>query len=199
MSRLVTFSSRRGRCLRALIAVLVTSVAGFAVAPAALAQPVVTQDEALADAFPPPATIDRRTAFLDEAQLAEARSFAGPGVEVNRSVVTYYVGTWETGESAVAYFDAHRVRTLPEAVMILVGDRGDIRMIRVLKFSEPPEYRAPAGWLDRFAGHGLNDELELKRGIDGISGATITSRVVTNAARRVLALHAVIRPLGVAP
>ncbi len=52
----------------------------------------LTQDQALRLAFPPPATIERRTAFLTEEQLARAKALAGPDVEVTSRVVTYYVG-----------------------------------------------------------------------------------------------------------
>lgn len=188
------------RTASARTAVLLAIAAAGAAPHAAQAQSVVTRDEALTHAFPPPTAIERRTAFLDETQLEEARVLAGPGVDVDRSVVTYYVGTPETGgASSVAYFDAHRVRTLHEALMVVVDAEGGIRAIKVLKFSEPPEYRAPDGWLERFTGHDLDDDLKLKRGIDGIAGATLTSRAVTGAARRVLALHAVIDPLGHTP
>jgi len=183
----------------AVIAACAAIVMAGLIAPRAVAQDVITRDEALAAVFPSPAMIERRTAFLDEAQLERARALAGQGVNVDHSVVTYYVGRPASGPVTVAYFDAHRVRTLPEALMVLVDTNGTIGKIRVLKFSEPPEYRPPDGWLDRFVGRVLDDDLRLKRAIDGITGATLTSDAVTDATRRVLALHAVIDPLGDEP
>lgn len=186
--------------MRARLPVSLTFLAlAAAVVPEVGRAQVVPQDEALDDAFPAPTTIDRRTAFLDPSQLEHARSLAGSGVEVERSVITYYVGTPADGAASVAYFDAHRVRTLPEVLMIVVDSSGAVASVRVLKFTEPPEYRAPDGWLRRFAGLRLDDELRLKRGVDGITGATLTSEAVTDAARRILALHAVIKPLGPTP
>lgn len=155
----------------------------------------LTQEEALRLAFPPPATIERRTAFLEEADRAQAARWAGPDVDVDQSVVTYYVGySDDVGPIGVAYFDVHRVRTLSEVLMIVVTPDDRIERVEVLRFSEPPEYRAPEGWLEQFEGRGLNEELSLKGGIVNITGATLTSRAVTLAARRVLALHRVIRP-----
>ncbi|HEX6105305.1 MAG TPA: hypothetical protein VFZ26_06960, partial [Gemmatimonadales bacterium] len=55
----------------------------------------LTQQEALAAAFPPPATIARRTAFLSDADLEAVRAVAGPDAPVEQAVVTYYVAERE--------------------------------------------------------------------------------------------------------
>lgn len=98
-----------------------------------------------------------------------------------------------------AYFDAHRVRTLPEVLMIVVGPEGRVRRIEILRFSEPPEYEAPRSWLEQFREKPLSDDLSLKGSIVNITGATLTSRAVTNATRRTLAIHSVVRPFDRAP
>ena len=162
----------------------------------AFAQLRMTQPEALRLAFPEPLLLERKTAFLDEEQLAVAQELAGSDVEVDHSVVTYYVASSDRAAAGVAYFDAHRVRTLPEVLMIVVTPEGVIRRIEVLKFSEPPEYLAPDSWLKQFEGKELTPELLLKRSIVSMTGATLTSRAVTQASRRVLALHAVIDPFN---
>jgi Na+-translocating ferredoxin:NAD+ oxidoreductase RnfG subunit len=77
----------------------------------------------------------------------------------------------------------------------VVTPDGRIQRIEILKFSEPPEYRAPDGWLSLFRGRGLEEGVSLKGAIVNMTGATLTSRAVTRAARRALALHRVIRPL----
>jgi hypothetical protein len=164
-------------------------------APALCAQVRLTQQEALRLAFPAPLTIERKTAFLDEEQIRRARELAGPDVSIEQRVVTYYVGSDGTVPIGVAYFDAHRVRTLPEVLMVVVSPEARIERIEVLKFSEPPEYLAPEGWRDQFEGRGLTNDLSLKGSIINITGASLTSRAITRASRRVLALHEVIRPI----
>lgn len=186
-------SARSHHCGRALAAALLLSASAAA---AAGAQQVTTQEQALALAFPAPAIIERRTAYLDHEQLEAARRIAGEGVDVVQSVVTYYLASRDGQPIGVAYFDSHRVRTMPEVVMVLVTPDDRIRRVEVLKFMEPPEYRAPDGWLAQFAGKPLAPSLDVKRGIINMTGATLTSRAVTEAARRVLALHAVIDPFG---
>lgn len=161
---------------------------------AARAQSSITQEEALTLAFPTPARIERRTAYLDDAQAAAAARFAG--AEIPQRVVTYYVGTRAGVPAGVAYFDSHRVRTLGEVLMIVVGTDNAVLRIEVLRNLEPHDYHAPRTWLDQFKAKKLDADLSLKRGIVNITGATLTSNAVTNATKRVLALHAVIQPFG---
>jgi Na+-translocating ferredoxin:NAD+ oxidoreductase RnfG subunit len=155
----------------------------------------LTQEEALRLAFPEPATIQRQTAFLTEDHLDEARSLAAEDVEISSSVVTYYVARSNGAIIGVAYFDAHRVRTLPEVLMIVLTPSEEVDRIEVLKFSEPPEYQAPERWFELFYDQRLTDDLSLKGRIVNITGATLTSKAVTASVRRVLALNQVIDPL----
>lgn len=159
----------------------------------------LTQVEALRLAFPRATGIDRRTAFLEDAQLERAARLAGGGVRVDQPIVTHYVGTREGRALGVAYFDAHRVRTMQEVIMIVVGTEDEVQRIEILSFAEPPEYMAPEGWLDQFDGEALSADLALGRRIRNISGATLTSRAITEATRRVLALHRVIDPFAASP
>jgi hypothetical protein len=156
----------------------------------------LTQEQALRLAFPGGARIERRTAYLDEPHLERARSLAGREAEIESTVVSYDVGFDGPRPLGAAYFDAHRVRTLPEVLMIVVDPGGELRRVELVRFAEPPEYSPPARWLAQFLGRVLDDELSERRGIAGITGATLTTRAVTRAARRVLALHRVIDPFG---
>ncbi|GBD31630.1 hypothetical protein HRbin33_00589 [bacterium HR33] len=160
------------------------------------AQQRLTQEQALRLAFPEPARIERMTAFLSQADLERAREIAGPGVEIRSSVITYYLGRRGGEILGAAYFDRHRVRTLDEVLMIVVGPDDRIKHIEVLRFAEPPEYRPPEGWLRQLQDRALDDELSLKGAIVNLTGATLTSQAVVQAARRVLALHRVIAPFA---
>lgn len=172
----------------ALLALLVA-----AVAPSARAAVAMTQEKALSEAFPAGSTVDRQTAFLTDAQLLRARQLAGPGIEVPSALVTRYVGRDPSGRLlGTAYFDTHRVRTLEETLMVEIGPDGKALRVDVLAFGEPPEYLPKKGWLDQFRGRGLDDELSVKRGIHGITGATLSSQAATDAVRRILAIHAVL-------
>jgi Na+-translocating ferredoxin:NAD+ oxidoreductase RnfG subunit len=159
-------------------------------------QVLLTQEEALAQAFPPPARVERRTAFLTGEQLTRARALAGAEADLEQTVVSYYVAFRGDAPWGAAYFDVHRVRTLPEVLMIVITPEARVRSIEVLRFAEPPEYMAPGGWLEQFQGRGLAQGLSERRGIVPITGATLTSRAVSGAVRRALALHEVVDPFG---
>lgn len=157
-------------------------------------QSVITRDEALELAFPDAHEIKRHTAYLSSAEVARARTFAGEGVALETRVVTYYLALQSGHSVGVAYFDVHRVRTLSEVLMVAVGTDDRISRIEVLQFQEPPDYRPPERWLRRFRGSALDRQLSLKGSVANLTGATLTADAVTDSARRMLALHRVIRP-----
>lgn len=168
---------------------------GVAALPEAAESQAITQDEALALAFPG-ADLERRTAFLSQQDLALASGLAGPDVDVESGVVSYYVARRGGAPVGVAYFDAHRVRTLPQVLMIVVGTEGSVTRVETVSFREPPEYRAPDGWLRQFDDRPLDEALSLRGEIATITGATLTAGAATRATRRALALHRVIDPLS---
>ena len=161
----------------------------------AAARVFLSQDQALERAFGKGTPTERQAVFLTDAQLAKAREAAGPGVDVASALVTRYTARGADGRVVgTAYFDTHRVRTLQETLMIVVGPDGTVSRLDVLAFGEPEEYLARERWLAQYQGRGLDRDLALDRGIHGITGATLTSRAVTQAVRRTLAIHAAIGP-----
>lgn len=54
----------------------------------------------------------------------------------------------EGGRSTgIAYFDANRVRTLAEVLIVVVDLDDRMRRVGLVRFAEPPEYSPPDGWL----------------------------------------------------
>ncbi len=161
----------------------------LAAGPAA-AKVYLSVDEALAVAFPGCA-VERQTVYLTDEQLRQAREAAG--VEIASALVNPYRAVCEGEHTGTAYFDAHRVRTLPETLMVVVDAAGKVVRVEVLSFAEPEEYLPRAIWYGQFVGQPLAAELQLKRAIRPVSGASLTARATTEAVRRVLALDAVLR------
>lgn len=178
---------RRGILMAAALALPVSA------APAA-AQVFLTQEEAMALAFPEADAFERRTAFLDERQAAAVEAATGEALE--RSVVTYYVARSGDAALGVAYFDAHRVRTLREVVMVAVAPDGTVARVEILAFREPRDYLPPEGWLDLLEGRVWAGAGELKTDVPNLTGATLSARAVKGALARVLALHRTIGPLS---
>lgn len=175
--------SRRGA--RALLA-LVTLLPG-----AAGAAVFETQEQALSRAFPPPARVVRSTSYLSEEQLDAAKKTAQAPVE--SAVVTRYAAFDADGALlGTAYFDAHVVRTAREVLMVVVAPDRSVRSVDVLAFGEPQDYLPRAGWLARAEGKKQEEGLFVGRALAHVTGATLTTRAIAAAVRRVLAVHSLL-------
>ena len=153
----------------------------------AVSKVLITQKEALALAFPDGSNVERRTVFLTDAQAAAVEKDAG--APLDSKVWTYYVGISSRDVVATAYFESHKVRTMNETFMVVVGTESTVRFVEILSFAEPDEYLASKKWLGQFSGRSLNEQLLVRRGLRNITGASITSEAVTRGVRRVLAVH----------
>jgi hypothetical protein len=104
-----------------------------------------------------------------------------------------------------ALIEVHTVRTLPEAVLVVLSPAGEVQSLRMLAFYEPEEYLPPPRWLAQFERSALTDDLRLQGRVHGIAGSTLSSRAVTSGVRRALAVYEVLlrdgagRPTASAP
>lgn len=72
----------------------------------------------------------------------------------------------------------------------LVVNAGKLERVRVLVFRESRGWEVKYPFFtDQFQGVGLTPELKLDHSIDGVSGATLSVRALTNLARLALYLH----------
>jgi hypothetical protein len=148
-----------------------------------------SRDDFLAATFPG-AQIARETVYLTDVQREEAETLSG--TKLPSSVVFVYRASTNQTVLGTVYFESHRVRTLPETLAVVVNPDHSIRSVAVLVFKEPEEYRPTPRWYAQFPGHKLDHRLRLKQGIQGVTGATLTSRATTQCARRILSLHQVL-------
>jgi hypothetical protein len=172
---------------RSRLYLLIAAIAIVGIALAAQARVFMTQQQALASAFPAGSAVTRQTFFLTPEQQAAARKESG--VELKDRMLVRYTGSSAGHVLGYAYFDTHRVRTLPETVMIVVGADGKVQKIEILSFDEPPDYQPRPRWIEQFRGRKLDDELSLRGAIRPISGASLSGRAIVDASRKVLALH----------
>lgn len=155
-------------------------------ASAGSARVFLSLDEALDLAFPE-CSVERASAYLSEAEMTAVTETAGSRPET--AIVHPYTATCGDRPGGTAYFDVHRVRTLPETLMVVVSPDGTVGRVELLSFREPPDYIPRAGWYDQFDHQALDEDLALKRDIRPVTGATLTARATTDAVRRVLAIH----------
>jgi Na+-translocating ferredoxin:NAD+ oxidoreductase RnfG subunit len=160
-------------------------------AGAVRAAPVYSsREQALARAFPPPATIERKTYFLTDAERGKASKLARSKIE--SSLVVAYLGRGPKGFLGTAYFETHTVRTMPETLLVTVRPDGSLEGVEVVAFNEPEDYLPRPAWLRLFTGRRLDNDLAVGRGLAHVTGATLTTRSIAEAARRVLAIHSVV-------
>jgi hypothetical protein len=180
-------SSERGarwRWFAVTAAAVVLAAAGPAWATA-----LISVDEALSLAFAGAVT-ERETVFLTETQLAQAAAAAGE--RPAGAIVTRYRAERDGALVGWAYLDTHRVRTLPETVMVVLDPSGQVLRVEVVAFREPLEYLPRPSWYGQLEGRRLDGEVNLDRGIRPVAGATLTAVATVRAVRQVLAIHGVL-------
>ena len=174
--------------MRRLTAAMLGAGAVFFVLGAAQAKVFFSKKGALEQVFEGADSVDQTNLYLSEADVrAIARAAGSPW---QSRLTNVYVGRKAGAVMGYAFIDTHKVRSLDETLMIVLGPKGAVKRVLVLAFHEPMEYLAHARWLAQFSGRGLDPSMSMRGGgVDGISGATLTARAVTASVRRVLALH----------
>jgi len=147
-------------------------------------------EQILQSAFPG-TQVSRESLFLTPAQLEAVAQESG--VDGQRALTTRFILRDEDQVVGWAYLDTHRVRTLPETLLVMIDQGGRVRRVEVVVFREPLDYLPPPRWYRQFDGRSLNPRLELKADIRPMTGATLSVRAATDAVRRVLAVHAVVQ------
>ena len=156
-------------------------------APAKVEASAPTEAEAAALAFPG-CVVVQQTASLS----AEKQQLAKDAAKVDAvpASVVRYVATREGKVVGHAYVDRRTVRTHAQKLLVVLGADDKVTRVEILAFDEPREYRPRAAFYAQFQGKDLRDELQPRRGIQPVAGATLTVRATVDAVRTVLAIHA---------
>jgi Na+-translocating ferredoxin:NAD+ oxidoreductase RnfG subunit len=163
--------------------------AALLVAGAARGEVFATRAEALAQAFPG-ARIEKRAVLLDDAQVAATERLAQAKLESH--IATLYTA-WQEGRAVgYAFVDVQRVRTQPEALLVVISPDGRVAQTRMLAFHEPKDYLPPERWLRQFDERALASDQRGGGTVHGNAGATLSTRAVTTSIRRSLALYQVL-------
>lgn len=178
----------------------VTSFSALAVALAVLAVTAVpgapgakvfySRSEALEMAFPEADRIETDTFVLAEDQVSEIETLAGSSLD--SKLVKIYRGLRGDELLGYAVIDVHRVRTLPEAFLVVLDPGGSVRSLRVLAFHEPLDYLPTDRWYDQFGEKNLAEPLRVGGDIHGVVGATLSAHATARGVRRILAYYQVL-------
>lgn len=151
------------------------------------AQIFYSKTEALELAFGK-AQVENLSLFPDDAQAAKIQQLAKTKLE--SGLFTFYVGKENDKILGYAAIESETVRTKPETVMILLTPEGELKSVTILAFHEPPEYMPPARWFESLAKRSL-DDMDFSKGVDGVSGATLSTRSALSSVRKVMAIYQV--------
>ncbi|HKJ72301.1 MAG TPA: FMN-binding protein [Gammaproteobacteria bacterium] len=146
------------------------------------------EEQAVQQAFPQAARLDKTTLFLDAAEQERTAELAR--APVDSGLFNVYRALGPDGRLlGYAFIDSRTVRTKPATFLVALGPDGRVREVRVLGWGEPGEYRPGERWLGQFRDRGLDGELRLGAGVQAMSGASFTSRTLTDGVRRILAIY----------
>lgn len=147
-----------------------------------------SKNEAMELAFGKGSQVEMLSLFPDDQQMAKIQELAKG--KLDSGLFTFYVGKNQGKVLGYAAIETVTVRTKPETLMIVLSPEGDLVNVTTLAFHEPPEYQPPDRWFEKLYKRPLAD-MDFNKGIDGITGATLSTRSGINSIRKVMALYQV--------
>lgn len=151
------------------------------------AQVFYSKTEALELAFGK-SPVENLSLFPEETDVTKIQSLAKTKLE--SGLFTFYVGKENGKILGYAAIESENVRTKPETLMIVLTPEGELRNVYMLAFHEPAEYMPPERWFESLAKRPLV-EMDFNKGVDGISGATLSTRSALNSVRKVMVIYQV--------
>ncbi len=147
-----------------------------------------SKHEAMDLAFGAEATVAMLSLFPTDEEIQRIQQLAR--VKLDSSLFTFYVGKKAGEILGYAAIESHNVRTKPETLLIVLDPQGQLVQIHTLAFHEPPEYQPSDRWYAQLFNLPLED-LSFSTKVQGISGATLSSRAALDSVRKVLAVYQV--------
>lgn len=144
-----------------------------------------SKEEAMKMAFGEDATVEILSLFPTAEQVAEIEQKAKVKLESN--LIGLYVGKRQGAIIGYAAIESHNVRTQPETLLVVLTADGKLKNCHMLAFHEPPEYQPPERWFALLNNRPIED-LTLGQNIQGIAGATLSTRAAVDSVRKVLAV-----------
>ncbi|TXL23876.1 FMN-binding protein [Methylococcaceae bacterium HT2] len=145
-----------------------------------------SKQEAMELAFGSEATVEMMSLFLTDSDVEKIQQLAR--VKVDSALFTFYVGKKAGELIGYAAIETHKVRTKPETLLIVLNAQGQLTQVQTLAFHEPPEYQPSQRWYAQMFNLPRED-ISFRAKIQGISGATLSSRSAIDSVRKVLAVY----------
>jgi Na+-translocating ferredoxin:NAD+ oxidoreductase RnfG subunit len=145
----------------------------------------ITPEEALKDAFGN-CIIEKKRIYLTEndATILEKEL----GFKIKHRFYSFYIAKDHKNVSGYALLQTDVVRTKEMSLMVILNPDYSIKNLYLISFYEPIEYKPSERWLKLFINKNKNDPLVPGIDLPVVSGATLTSRTVSNMVRLTLKL-----------
>ncbi len=148
-----------------------------------------SKQEAMVLAFGEQATVKMLPLFLSKEERKRIQQLAR--VKLDSSLFTFYVGKKAGKIIGYAAIESRQVRTQPETLLIVLNAQGQLIQVETLAFHEPSEYQLSTRWFTQLFNLPLA-ELTTGTGIQGVSGATLSTRAAIDSVRKVLAIYQIL-------
>lgn len=191
LERKKTLDSTAGWRLATRTFILFSLLAGGQLLPGLHASGLPTREEILARVYPGSSS-NQETLFLTPEQIERAAEISG--TEIPSAMIARFTLAHAGRPVGRAYVDTHLIRTKRESLLICLDANGKVLRVETTAFLEPPEYQLPERARRQYQGKSLQNNLILGDGLRIVAGATLTSRAVAFAVRRVLAIDKALSP-----
>ncbi|MCH9814737.1 MAG: FMN-binding protein [Epsilonproteobacteria bacterium] len=152
----------------------------------------ISVEEILKTNFSSDLVIEKKSIILTkkEAQAIQQKARA----KLNSKIVRLYNLKKENTLVGYGVLLKRRIRTKNAAVLYMIDNSKKLKSIEILSFSEPREYKPNKKWQAVFTGKSGKDMIISGKDIPTISGATMSARALSDAARIALAVIEVKAP-----
>ncbi|MBK7843372.1 MAG: FMN-binding protein [Bdellovibrionales bacterium] len=145
------------------------------------AQVLLSPEQAAKAAFPKSTAVNKLSLALTEDEKTRAQQLAQAPIEEN--IFTFY--EIKAKEKILGHAGLHsaKVRTKDQTAFVAIDPKGAIVSVELIAFYEHPEYLPPKGWNQVFVGKNLRASLKSGQDIPIITGSTLTTERLAQAAR----------------
>lgn len=170
--------------MRLTSGILISPVIAALVAPAAMATVYLTPDQAIAAIFEGKSDFKASSLTLTKDQRKTISGSTG------LTVRDQAIQVWSASNGARMYIDKVVGKHEFITFAVGIGADGKVQGVEILEYKETygGEIRRPE-WRKQFKGKKLSDSIKLGGDITNISGATLSSRSVTDGVKRLLAIR----------
>ena len=168
-----------------LILALILAVINFP----SFAKVFYSKEEALKLAFADNAQVEMLSLFPSDEQSQQIEQLAK--VKLDSKLISVFVGRKQDSILGYAIIDSHTVRSQTETLLLVLDVQGRLKNVTTLAFNEPPEYQPPERWYTQLLNRTL-EQLSFDQDVQGIAGATLSTRAALNSARKVEAIFQIL-------